>query len=86
MRTPNRPPRPHIELRTLSDYAAAGIVLVSHCGAGLGHTQMLDLDALIAKHGPTAKLDQAFRRALHCPVCGAMGGGLEIRPPMDFIR
>ena len=46
----------------------------------------LDLDALIAKHGPMAELDQAFRRALHCPVCGATGGGLEIRPPMDFIR
>jgi hypothetical protein len=46
---------------------------------------MLDLDALIAGHGPTAKLDYAFKQSLCCPICGAKGGGLEIKLARDFL-
>lgn len=52
---------------TLGDIAASGRILVAHCSNNVAHSWAIDLDALIAKHGPTAKFTQDLLPILKLP-------------------
>ena len=80
-RVPDHPSKPIKPLRTLGDYAAAGVALVSHCSSDPRHWHYVDFDALIAERGSGVEVDYHFKQSLTCPECGAPGGGLQIRPP-----
>lgn len=78
IRVPNHPPKTIQPLRTLRDYREAGLIVVSYCSGGCGHSHFVDLAALIAERGPDVEVDFALKRSLTCPQCGAPGGGIKI--------
>ncbi len=78
-RVPNVPPRAAAQVRTLSEFRAAGHRLISHCSSGAGHQHELDYDTLIAELGDV-EVDYQFKRSRTCPTCDAPGGGLAILP------
>lgn len=78
IRAPDYPRKPSKVICTLQDHFHAGLTLRSFCSSGQGHNHIVDLDAEIARRGPNAEIDYAFKRSLICPTCGAPGGGLQI--------
>lgn len=79
MRVSNVPPRAVTAITRLSQFKAAGCVLVSHCSVSLAHKHEIDYDAAILAHGDV-EVDYSFKTEQRCPECNAPGGGITILP------
>jgi hypothetical protein len=80
-RVSNAPPEVPKPLLTIGDYLDAGMSVRSFCSAGTGHSHAVDLDELALLRGRDTAIDYLLKVSLSCPICGAPGGGLELRPP-----
>lgn len=69
--------KPHLGLiRTLLDHRAANLLVSAICPAG--HEVQIDIDA--ATEAGDVTPDHVWLSAKVCPICGAAGASLIIRP------
>jgi hypothetical protein len=73
-----RTPDASVIVNTFAQFRQHGFLIKAHWACG--HIQALDLDQMIAVHGPDAEPDYGFRAKLVCPYCGRIGAGTSIEP------